>query len=124
MPNEQRRYLSANGWHFNKKLYDWAVSKMRDRNGGKVETQTKDDVDAFLKANGVELKHDVLYDAPYVLAMRRADEFGSSIEDDRHLALSVKDYLDDVDGSETRAMDEFIGKCIGAGCPIPWEDVL
>ena len=49
---------------------------------------------------------------------------GSSIADEQHLAKFVKDYLDDKDGSDTRAFDEFYAKTIALGIPIMWEDVI
>jgi hypothetical protein len=52
------------------------------------------------------------------------DYLGSSITDEAHLALFVHDYLDDPDGSETRAFDELYIKTIALGIPIDWEDVI
>ena len=41
MPSGMEEYLAQNGWHFNKKLCDWAVSKMRKRGAnGKPEEVT------------------------------------------------------------------------------------
>ena len=38
MPSGMEEYLAQNGWHFNKKLCDWAVSKMHKRGAnGKPE---------------------------------------------------------------------------------------
>jgi hypothetical protein len=44
-------YLSFNSWHFNKKMCDWAVSKMyKIANGAKtpIAVLTKEQVDAIL----------------------------------------------------------------------------
>lgn len=49
---------------------------------------------------------------------------GSSIADEMHLAIFVKDYLDDPDGSPTRAFDEFYAKTMALGIPVRWEDVI
>jgi hypothetical protein len=38
--------------------------------------------------------------------------------------MFVKDYLDDVDGSPTRALDEYYAKCIACGTPFSWEDYI
>ena len=117
-------YTDQYGLHFNKKLYEWAVSMMRDRDGGKVQPKTKEQVAEFLRTNGVSLKNDKGHDAAYVLAMARADYFGSSITDDAHLALFVKDYLDDPDGTKTKAFDHFIVDCRSKGEPIFWDEMM
>lgn len=117
-------YLSNHGYHFSKPMYQWAVSMMKDRNGAKLSPVEKQVCEDALKANGVSLKRDKGYDAPYVWMMGIADYLGSSLPDEMHLALFVKDYLDDPDGAETRAFDEFYVKTVALGIPIPWEDVI
>jgi hypothetical protein len=117
-------YLDQFGAHFNKKLYDWAVSMMKDRNGNKVAAMTKEQTSEWLRARGVTLKNDKGHDAPYVLAMIRADAFGSSINDDQHLALGVRDYLDDPDGYPTKAFDHFVIDCRRRGEPIFWDEMM
>lgn len=56
--------------------------------------------------------------------MARADYFGSSIKDEQHLALFVKDYIDDSDGYDTIAFTRFYADCIGKGIIINWEDMI
>lgn len=56
--------------------------------------------------------------------MARADYFKSSISDEAHLALFVKDFFDDTDGYPTMAFTRFYADCIAkADMPI-WEDML
>lgn len=117
-------YLEDYGYHFNKKLFDFAVSKMTDRSGNRLQPWDKEKVDAFLTNHGIRLKNNLGHDAAYVFNMARADYWGSAISDDTHLALFVKDYLDDPDGSETRAFDEFYIKTVALGTPIFWEEML
>ena len=117
-------YTDQYGLHFNKKLYEWAVSMMRDRDGGKVQPKTKEQVAEFLRANGIALKNDKGHDAAYVHAMARADYYGSSITDDAHLALFVKDFLDDPDGSKTKALDHFVIDCRSKEEPIFWDEMM
>lgn len=123
-PAKMTAYLQNYGWHFSKAMCDWAVSKMKDRNGSKLSPYTKERVDTILSQNGIELKNSEGYDAVYVMNMARADYLGSSITDEAHLARYVKDYLDDVDGVPTRAMDEFYAHCIAAGVPIIWSEMM
>ena len=97
---------------------------MKDRNGNAVPPMTKEQVSEKLKANNVALKHDVGFDGVYVWSMAMADYWGSSITDEAHLARYVKDYLDDPDGSETKAFDHYYSDCIATGCPIFWSEML
>lgn len=124
MPRDMRAYLKAYGWHFNKALCDEAVSAMTGRDGKPLQPTGKEDVEKLMEQHGIKLKNDIGYDAVYVFNMAMADYYGSSILDKQHIAMFVRDYLDDPDGTPTRALDEYVGRCIGAGAPIMWEDVL
>ena len=117
-------YLSHHGYHFSKLMYEWAVSMMRDASGNKLKAVDRDKVEETLRAHGVIIDNDYGYDAAYVWMMGTADYLGSSIVDEPHLALFVKDYLDDRDGSPSRAFDEFYAKTVALGIPIVWEDVI
>lgn len=124
MSSAMRAYLRTYGWHFNKALCDEAVSKMTGRDGKPLQPMKKEEVEELMKQHNIKLKNDVGYDAVYVFNMAMADYYGSSILDKQHIAMFVKDYLDDPDGTPTRALDEYVGRCIGAGTPVMWEDVL
>lgn len=117
-------YLGENGYHFNKKLFEFAVSLMKERNGRKLQPWDKETSERFLQNYGIELRNAKGHDAAYVLNMARADFFGSSIPDDTHLAMFVRDYIDDIDGSETRAFDEFYIKTVALGIPIFFDEML
>lgn len=117
-------YVDQYGPHFDKKLYEFAVGMMKDRNGNKVQMPTKEQVADWLRAHGVTLKNDKGHDAAYVLAMIRGDAMGSSITDDQHLALGVKDFLDDVDGYPSKAFDYFVMGCRRKGEPIFWDEMM
>jgi hypothetical protein len=124
IPQGMRAYLSNYGWHFNKKLCEWAISMMRDRNKSKLSVYEKDKVETMLTQHGVEITPDKLYDAMYVLHMARADFMGSSIADETHLAKYVGDYINDPDGYDGIALTRFYADCMGKGIGIEWEDVL
>lgn len=117
-------YTDQYGCHFNKKLYEWAVSMMRDRNGSSIQPMQKEQVTEFLRANGITLKNDRGYDAAYVHAMAKADYWGSSIVDDAHLALFVRDYIDDADGTKTKAFDHFVVDCRAKEEPIFFDEMM
>lgn len=124
MPRGMREYFANHGRHFSKPLYEWAVGMMRGRNGEKINAVPKETFDERMRVNGVNLENNMGYDGPYVWCMASADYVGSSISDEMHLAKYVKDYLDDPDGAETRAFDEFYAKTMALGIPIIWEDVI
>ena len=124
-PKGMDAYLSSHGRHFSKPMLEWAVFMMRDRKGAKLTAPEKKRVDETMKSYGIELKRDEgFYDPVYVWCMAKADYLGSSVSDETHLALFVKDYIDDPDGNPTRAFDEFYINCIAKGVDIPWEDMI
>jgi len=127
-PSGMEDYLAQNGWHFNKKLCEWAVGRMKRKNQlnkvDKIVPYTKDNLDTMMKANNITVDNNVGYDALYVLNMAKADYHGSSIVEESRLVKFVKDYLDDPDGYDGVAMTRFYADCIGKGEIIPWEDVL
>lgn len=115
-------YLGLYGWHFSKKMCEFAISRMKDRNGNSF-TWTKEQADELLKRHGLHVKSEG-YDHVYVMAMIKSDYYGSSISDEAHLALMVRDYLDDRDGYDEVAMTRFYADCIGKGTVIVWEDMI
>lgn len=127
-PSGMEEYLATYGWHFSKKMCDWVTSNMfkRDVNGRKITPQimTKEEVDNLLQQQGVVLKNKYGYDYVFAANMCKSDYYGSSIADDRHLALFVKDYVDDPDGYPELPFTRFYSDCIGKGVPIIWEDVM
>ncbi len=118
-------YLSSHGRHFSKPMLEWAVDMMRDRNGSKVALLEKKRYDELMKAYNQSLTRDVgFYDGVYVWCMAASDYLGSSIIDEQHIAMFVKNYIDDSDGNPTRAFDEFYINCIAKGIDIPWIDLI
>ena len=83
-PSGMKEYLQKYGWHFSKKMFEWAVSGMRKKNAatGKdepVECWDKERVDEFLKKNGIQLKNDAAYDAAYVTVLMNLEEQADSM---------------------------------------------
>ena len=122
-PSGMEDYLSQNGWHFNKKLCEWAISKMKKKNQlnkiDKITPYTKDNLETMLKNNNIVIENDDVYDALYVLNMAKADYHGSSIVEEIGLIRFVKDYLDDPDGYDGVALTRFYADCIGKGEAVP-----
>ena len=123
-PTGLEKYLSMYGWHFSKKLCNFAVSHMKKDNGEKIAPITKEALDLLLAKNGIELDNKFGYDYVFVANMCKADYLGSSVPDETHLAKFVKDYCDDPDGYSELPMTRFYADTIGKGIPIIWEDML
>lgn len=123
-PAGYEAYLSHHGHHFSKRLCEWAVSRMRDRNDKKVTMRSYDKVDEILRSYGVEIKNDNGYDKVFVMHMALSDYYGSSITDEALVAKYVKDVLDDIDGYLGIAFYRFLADCTGKGVSISWEDMV
>lgn len=123
-PKGFQEYLKNYGWHFSKKMCEFAVSHMRDRNGKKFDPYNKEKVDTLLKQNNIELKRDKGYDSVYVCNMAASDYLGSSIPNQQYLALFIRDYIDDEDGYEGLPFTRYYADTIGSGTPIIWEEML
>ena len=127
LPSGMREYLATYGWHFSKKMCEWAISRMKVEKNGKpekLEAMKRDEVEELLKKLAVKLENDKGYDAVYVANMAKNDFYKSSIPDEAHLAMFVKDYIDDPDGYEGLPFTRFYADCIGSGTPIMWEQML
>lgn len=127
LPEDMINYLRYNGRHFNRKLCDFAISKMTKEVNGKEEkisVITKKQLETLLERYKITLKNDMLYDAVYVANMCKADFLGSSIIDEEHLALYVKDVIDDVDGYNGLVFNRWYADTVRKGIPIDWEEML
>lgn len=122
-PAAMVNYLSHYGWHFSKKMCEFAVGKMK-KDGKRLSPITKDKLKELLQAYDVTVENDVVYDAIYVVNMAKADFYGSSIPDEKHLAMFVKDYLDDEDGYDGIVFSRFYIDTVKKGLPIDWEEML
>ena len=119
-PTSMKRYLKYFGQHFNKKLCQFAVSKMKH---GKTPI-TKEQVDEILKRHNINLENNELYDYVYVYNMGNNDFMNSSIADEKHLAIYVKDVIDDEDGYDGIVFNRWYADTVVLGIPIEWDEML
>ena len=128
IPEDMKTYLSYYGMNFSKKLYEFAVSNMRretaDGKMEKVKPMTADELKSLLSKHKIEIEHNDLYNALYLAAMIKADYWGSSIEDEEHLAKYIEDTLCDVDAAEGQVLARYLADCSVGGCIIYWEDMI
>lgn len=126
-PKDMIQYLRYNGLHFNKKMCDFAIEKMTKIVNGKeeqIQPISKDYLDQLMKQHNIKLKNNVLYDYVFVANMCKADYYGSSIEDELHLALYVKDTVDDIDQSDGFIFNRWYADMVRSGIPIDWENMV
>lgn len=128
-PSGMEEYLSTYGWHFSKKMCEWAVSKMEKINPAtkqkeNVEIWSKEKIEEMLKKNNITLHDAEGYDCVYIANMALHDYMKSSITDEIHLILYLKDFFNDPDGYSEKAFTHFYADCIGMGRPIMWEDMM
>lgn len=89
-----------------------------------VDYMDKEKVESILTKQGVTLENNVGYDHVYVANMVKADFYKSSIEDEAHMALFVKDMVDDTDQKDGFIFNRFYADCNHNGIGIPWDDIL
>ena len=128
IPEDMKTYLSYYGMNFSKKLYEFAVSNMRresaDGKMEKVKPMTADELKTLLSKHKIEIENNDLYNALYLAAMVKSDYWGSSIEDEEHLAKYIEDTLCDVDAAEGQVFARYLADCSVGGCIVHWEDMI
>ena len=128
IPEDMRTYLSYYGMNFSKKLYEFAVDNMRRESAdGKLERvkpMMVDELKSLLSKYKIDIENNDLYNAMYLAAMVKADYWGSSIEDDEHLAKYIEDTLCDVDAAEGQVFARYLADCSVKGCIIHWESMI
>ena len=128
IPEDMKTYLSYYGMNFSKKLYEFAVDNMRRESAdGKLERVKPmmiDELKSLLSKYKIDIENNDLYNAMYLAAMVKADYWGSSIEDDEHLAKYIEDTLCDVDAAEGQVFARYLADCSVKGCIIHWNEML
>lgn len=128
IPEGMKVYINNYGCHFNKKLCEEAVNRMyrEDDDGEKkhIKPYTKEQIDSLLKSYGIKVNRAKLYDAVYVANMCKADYLGRSVPDEEHLAMFVKDMVDDPDADEGFIFNRFYADTMYMNDPVEWEDCI
>lgn len=121
----EERAIYEDSWHglFSKKLAEFAISRMRGKNGDRIEKKPLEKVLEILKKNGVELPEKYKYTAWYVYHKTLADN-QHSLADDEHRAYYVYETLCDPDGCDADVLDGFVSKMCNAREPIYWEEMV
>lgn len=126
-PEAMLIYMKNYGPHFNKKLFKFAVSKMTKREGGverPIAPITREETEGLLARHEVNVERGQLCDCAYVANMCKADFLGSSIADEKHMAMYIKDVIDDVDAPDGLLFNRWYADVCYKGIAIEWEDML
>lgn len=126
-PEGMINYLRYNGPHFNKKLCEFAVSLMSKKQGNNlvpIVPYTKEQVDNVLKMYGIVVKNNQLHDYVYIANMCKADFYGSSIVDEKHLAMYIKDVIDDDDAYDGIVFNRWYADMCRKGIVIDWDEMV
>lgn len=106
-------------------LSNIANPDQRMSKGGKaLEPVSKEYIDKVLATNNVKLQNNIGYDYIFVGNMCKADYYGSSISDEKHFALYIKDTIDDEDAGDGTTMRRWYATMVANGMMVDWEDVL
>ena len=127
IPEGMKRYINNYGCHFNRKLCEEAVGRMyRKDNGIKkpIQPYSKEQVESLLMQNGIQVERGKMYDCVYVANMCQADYLGSSVPDMSHLAMFIKDTIDDPDAEDGFVFNRFYADCMFTNNPIDWEEMV
>lgn len=122
-PEEMLYYLSHYGWHFNKRMCEFAVSKMK-KNGASLQIMQKEYIDNMLIALNIKIADKGLYDYIYVANMLKADLLGNGIPDEPNLFKAVKAYLEDEDGYDGLPFTRWYADMCKKGIIIDWEKMI
>lgn len=126
-PQAMKAYMRYYGPHFNKKLVEFATSLMTKVEQNKevpLKAFSKEEVDNMLKQYNIKINNNVLYDYVYVANMGKADFLNSSITDGMHLALYIRDVVDDVDAPDGIIFNRWYADMCYMGIPVDWEEML
>lgn len=126
IPEGMKLYINNYGCHFNKKLCKEAVSRMYrdDDDGDDIKPYNKEQVDRLLESNGIKLERGKLYDAVYVANMCVYDFLGRSVPDEKHLAMFIKDMIDDPDAEDGFVFNRWYADTMFMDEPVEWEEMV
>lgn len=129
IPEDMLNYLRYYGRHFNKKLCEFATSKMKVTNPStgeleKLKVISKETIDSLLESYRIKVNNNQLYDYVFVANMCKADFLGDSVPDEQHLCKYIKGVIDDPDGYDGQTFNRWYSDMCGQGIPISWIDML
>lgn len=89
-----------------------------------LQNTIKEYVDKTLEQYNVQLEKNVGCDYVFVANMCKADYYGSSITDEKHFALYIKDTIDDEDAGDGTTMRRWYATMVANGTMVDWEEFI
>jgi hypothetical protein len=93
-PSGMEESLSIYGWHFSKKMCNWAISLLKRYNVAPKPDQsdvaTKEQIDEMFKKHNMQINNLIGYDYCYEFNKVKATHWKHAIEDDIHLLRYLK----------------------------------
>ena len=114
-PKEFINYLRYNGHHFNKNLCEYVCSYLN------MNDYNKENLEALAKAHNIIIPNNELYDAVVVANWCKVMFYGSSIIDEKHLALFVKDIFEK---EHDLIFNRWYADMAKQGISIEWESMI
>lgn len=108
-------YLRYYGPHFNEKLCKFACSQLL-----RID-YTKEKLDALFQTHSIKVNNAKLCDTVYAANWCKSTLYGSSISDEKHLALFVKDIFDK---EGDLVFNRWYADMAKLGIPIEWENMI
>ena len=128
IPEGMKRYINNYGCHFNKKLCKEAVSRMysdeSEKDSEEKKAYTKEHVDRLFDTYSIKPKRGKLYDCVFVANMCLNDYLGKSVPDEKHLAMFIRDMIDDPDAEEGFIFNRWYADQMFMNEPIDWEEYI
>lgn len=82
---------------------------------------TKERLEALLQQHNIEIKNSKLYDSVYVANWCKSVFYGSSISDEKHFVLFIKDIFDK---EGNLIFNRWYADMAKQGIPIEWEEMI
>lgn len=124
-------YINSYGLHFNKKLCEYAVKRMKKKDeAGRAVSLTpigKEQLSVLVKENGFSLpEKTIIWDAVYLANMYMADYADGTPADNRNMVLFVMKTLNDIDACEGQTINRWYSDMCLAGEQqyIDWEEMI
>lgn len=114
-PEGFTNYLRYYGQHFNKKLCDFACKNMDKKE------YSKEKLDTLIQSYNIEIPNAKLHDIVYVANWCFNTLYGSSIADEKHFVLFIKDIFDK---EPDLIFNRWYADMAKQGIPIEWEDMI
>ena len=114
-PADFTNYLRYYGPHFNKKLCEFACSYFPK------QKHNKDNISKLLSSHNITLNNAKLHDCVFVANWCDNIFMGSSIEDEKHFVLFIKDVFDN---EGDLIFNRWYADMAKKGIPIEWSDMI